>query len=64
MSTYGCLLIRVEGALILSLLVTGISGATISELNSIASDPDSKFVIFLARFTDFPGLVDDIATAT
>ena len=44
--------------------VSGISGATISELNSISSDPDSQFVIFLDRFTDFPGLVDDIATAT
>ena len=44
--------------------IVGIRGAKISELNDISSDPDSKFVIFLESFTDFPGLVDDIATAT
>jgi hypothetical protein len=48
----------------LTCFITGISGAAISELNAISSDPDSKFVIFLSSFTDFPGLVDDIATAT
>ena len=29
------------------MVIVGIRGAKISELNSIASDPDSKFVIFL-----------------